>query len=438
MDEARPKTVYAREPPFSRLALLGYSGILSLGLVLGTPFWLFRIFTSGRYREGLGQRLGRLTPALREAVSGRRVIWLHAVSVGEVLAVERLIGELRQALPEHILAVSTTTGAAQKLAQQRFAELPIFFFPLDFAFAVRAYLRALQPELVILVESELWPRFLAECAWSSIPVAVVNARVSDRSFRRTKRWRGLWRRMTAGVSVFLSQGEETADRLRRLGIAPDRIQVPGNLKLDPPAAAANAMTARLEARLAGLPLIVCGSTLDGEERAVLAAWPEVLAACPKAVLLIAPRHPDRFAAVEALLQAGTFPVQRCSQLGREAPAIEPGTILLLDTLGDLASVYSLAAVAFVGGSLIPRGGHNPLEATRFGVPVLMGESYENFREIVTELLAAGAVRLVTEASLAPAFVEGLQTPRRAHRPSPESGATARTVGALLRLLEAPR
>ena len=183
------------------------------------------MLTSGRYREGLTQRLGRVPPALRQAAAGKQVIWLHAVSVGEVLAVTRLITELQAALPGWLIAVSTTTATGQAIARERLEPLgcPVFFFPLDFAFAVRPYLRALNPRLLLLVEGELWPRLLAECDRKGVPVAVVNARVSDRSFARTCKVAALWLRIGRRTSASSSsQGEETAGRLRTLGISPSK------------------------------------------------------------------------------------------------------------------------------------------------------------------------------------------------------------------------
>jgi 3-deoxy-D-manno-octulosonic-acid transferase len=421
------------------LPMAVYSFALLVGLTLSAPFWLFRMVTSGRYREGLAQRLGHVPASVRAAVTGMPVVWVHAVSVGEVLAVERLIGELRRALPGYVIALSTTTATGQRVARQRLPDLPIFFFPLDFAFAVRPRLRALQPKLVILVESELWPRMLTECERSGIPVAVVNARISDRSFRRTYPFRGLWLRMANKVTLFLPQGVETANRLSQLGIAAARIGAAGNLKFDPPRVTAqpdeNAMTRRIRSLLFGGRLVVCGSTHEGEEAMLLASWQTIRAAVPDAVLVLAPRHPERFDSVWTQIRAGRFGGFRCSHLLIDTEPIFGGLVLLLDTLGDLASFYGIASVAFIGGSLVPRGGHNPLEATRFGVPTLIGRSYENFREIVTELLPTGALRLTGQQTLAADLIAALQQPLQATAFTGQTGATQRTLAALLALLE---
>src|ERR1700757_1080987 len=202
-----------------------YSAMLLAVLVVGAPYWLVRMATSGRYRAGLPGRLGRVPESLRVAVRGRDVIWVHAVSVGEVLAAAQLVRELKTALPEWTIAVSTTTETGQRLAKQRLTDSQVFYLPLDFAFAVRRYLDVLQPGMVILMESELWPRLIVECAGRGIPVAVVNARISDRSFPRYMRLRRLWRPLLERISVFLAQSEETARRLVRIGAPAERVRV---------------------------------------------------------------------------------------------------------------------------------------------------------------------------------------------------------------------
>jgi 3-deoxy-D-manno-octulosonic-acid transferase len=315
---------------------------------------------------------------------------------------------------------------------------------LDFAFAVRACLRTLNPQLLILVEGELWPRLLCECARAGLPVAVVNARVSDRSFRRTYPLRSLWLPMARKITLFLAQSHETAERLRLLGVAESSIQTPGNLKRDPiPAnggAPPNRMARRIADSIGEARLLVCGSTHEGEEAILLAAWPTIQRELPDAMLLLAPRHPQRFTAVRALVEATGAPVLCCSQLpASQLPAgstpIPPGTVLLLDTLGDLADVYGIASAAFIGGSLVARGGHNPLEATRFTLPVFLGPSFENFREVVRDLIAARELEVVTADTLARRLVSALRSGKAEIPAAAQTGATSRTVQALLRLLE---
>ena len=397
--------------------------------------------TSGQNREGLGERVGRVPASLRRAVMGMRTVWVHAVSVGEVLAAERMIHDLQQALPGWVVAVSTTTSTGQKIARERLPGCPVFYFPLDFGFAMRRYLRVLQPSLVVLVESELWPRMLAECERSGVPVAVVNARVSDRSFRRTMPVRGLWQAMARRVTLFLAQGEETAARLRQLGVAAERIRTTGNLKYDTCEPAPTQRTADILALTGMRRLIVAASTLPGEEAMLLAAWDEVRRTDAETCLMLAPRHPVRFNEIEAMLKqrAQTTSMAVVSEAGFAVNKFETGGVILLDTLGDLASVLALASVAFIGGSLVPKGGHNPLEAARFGVPVVMGESFENFREIVTGMQAAQAIRIVAPDALGRAFEalladDGGMGERGRHFFAAQAGAVGRTVAALLELI----
>jgi 3-deoxy-D-manno-octulosonic-acid transferase len=429
------------------LILAIYSALLAAVLVLGAPWWLARMATSGRYRAGLAGRLGRIPAGLEEAVRGRSVVWLHAVSVGEVMAASELVRELGRALPEWVIAVSTTTETGQRLARERFRDSPVFYLPLDFAFVVRRYVRVLHPSLIILMESELWPNMMDVCAQESAPVAVVNARVSDRSLPRYLRLRRLWRPLLERVSLFLAQSEENARRLVRIGARAERVRVTGNLKYDVRAAGESAMTKLIAERLPnGTKVVVAGSTLEGEEKMLLEAWPRVLEAAPGAVMMLAPRRPERFAAVAGLVNESGAPVVRASELRAGEGEIVPGGVVLLDTIGDLASVYSLGTVAFVGGSLVATGGHNPLEPARFGVPVVMGESSENFREIVEAMRAEDGIRVVKPSTLTETLAallkddgEGRAVGERGRRVfDAQAGATARTVEAVLGLVKEVR
>ncbi len=412
-------------------------------LVLGSPFWLLRMFTAGKYRAGLAGRLGAVPPALREFARGRRVIWLHAVSVGEIIAAGRLIAELESALPGHRVCISTTTLTGHTLAQQRFGSQRVFYFPLDFAFIVRRYLNALAPEMVILVETEFWPNLLLQCAKRHMPVAVVNARISDRSLPRYRRLRALWRPLLGKVSLFCAQSEEDAARLRAIGAPAESVRVLGNLKFDVRSAAdEGALVAALRSQLTvGAKVLVCGSTMDTEEAALLDCLPALTAAVPALVCILAPRHPERFSTVAQLLEQRGVAFIRRSQ-GADRPL---AGVLLLDTVGELASVYALADAAFVGGSLVNAGGHNPLEPAQFGVPVVMGESYENFRGIVSAMRDAGGIEIVSRAALCSTLTALLTDTQRAAASGKagqrvflaESGATARTVAALLPLLRRP-
>jgi 3-deoxy-D-manno-octulosonic-acid transferase len=384
------------------MSMLAYSALLTLGLVLSSPWWLVRMATTERYREGLRQRLGAVPARLVEAVQGKCVVWVHAVSVGEVLAASQLVGELEASLGDGFrVVISTTTRTGQALARERFGVERVFYMPLDFAFSVRAYLRAIKPTALILMESELWPRMLHECGRGGVPVVVANARMSDRSFGRAVRMQWIWGRVVRKPALWLMQSEEDARRLIRVGAPADRVQVAGNMKYDIRAPKLSLMPEWIRRVAAGRAIFVAGSTVEGvppEEELVIGAWKQWLRDGTNALLVLAPRHPERFRAVEALLQPFRYAkASEWAALGDEGKSDSRGIeVVLLDTIGDLAAVYGIADAAFLGGSLIRRGGHNPLEPAQFGVPVVMGPSFENFRDVVAKMQAAVGIRIVQD------------------------------------------
>jgi 3-deoxy-D-manno-octulosonic-acid transferase len=438
------------------MILFFYNLALLVALVAGAPWWLWRMATTQKYREGLLERLGWARPDLAHALAARLgqerpLIWVHAVSVGEVLAVSRLVKTLDAALPGYFIAVSTTTRTGQALARERFGVDRVFYCPLDLPWAVRARLKALRPRLLVLAETEFWPNLLSGCFRRGIPVAVVNARISDRSWPRYRRLRWLWRPFLGRLSRVLAQSEIDADRLKTIGCQPERVTAAGNLKFDVRAASEAEATRLLKTLAAGLRMVVAGSTLEGEEAALLEAWPRLLAADPRLAMVLAPRHPERFGAVAGLLEkAGAAWVRRSDWPEAESLSepegalkpLNPGQIVLLDTIGELASVYSLASVAFVGGSLIPAGGHNPLEPAQFGVPIVMGPHYANFRAITEDLLGHEAVRVAAKGGLALALIALLEDSAAAKAMgergrrvfAEQAGATGRCVEAIRELL----
>jgi 3-deoxy-D-manno-octulosonic-acid transferase len=426
-----------------------YNLALLTAFVVSSPWWLWRMMTTRKYSEGLKERLGEVPAALarKRAAKDSPVIWLHAVSVGEVLAVSRLVSELDWAFPDFRLHISTTTRTGQALARERFGAGRVFYCPLDLPWAVKAYLNALKPRLLILAETEFWPNLLNSCFHRGIPVAVVNARISDRSWPRYQMLKLLWQPLLGRLGAVLAQSDVDAQRLLELGCAPDRVTVAGNLKFDVRAAEESDATLLLRALVVDLQIVVAGSTLEGEEAALLAAWPQLLATDPNLVLVIAPRHPERFGEVAELLEkSGHSWVRRSDWPVRPVYAIEPlhpGSIVLLDTIGELASVYGLAAIAFVGGSLIPAGGHNPLEPAQFGAPIVMGPSYVNFRAITDQLRAHNAIHIAPPNELAAALIDLIRNPVEANAMGErarevfvhEAGTTDRCVAALRGLLE---
>jgi 3-deoxy-D-manno-octulosonic-acid transferase len=418
-----------------------YSAALALALMVSSPYWLVQMLRRGKYRAGLAERLGRVPARLRRSAAPG-CIWVHAVSVGEVLAMAGVVREIHQRLPNRRVVVSTTTAAGQKLARERFGEANVFYFPFDFAFAIRPYLRLLRPDLAVVAETEFWPNFLRLLWETGAPVLVANARISDRSFPRYRAVRQLTRRVLANVTRFLAQSEEDKRRLIGIGAAPERVEVGGNLKFDislptPPLVVARLRSA-FSAGKAG-PILVAGSTVEGEEAQVLKAFRAVLGEFPAAVLILAPRHPERFESVGEQLARSELKFWRRSQWRDEAVA---GGVFLLDSIGELASIYALADVAFIGGSLVPRGGHNIMEAAVQGVATLVGPHTENFRDIVARFRQADAVRAVLPQDLRAALLYLLKNDaerqslgqRAAELVGRNLGATARTADEIERLL----
>ena len=414
---------------------------LGVGMLASLPYWLFQMVRHGKYRQGFAERLGQVPARLQLPAANQRVIWVHAVSVGEVLAVAGLVEELRRG-SRYRIVVSTTTDTGQGLARNRFGEASGFYFPMDFVFAIRPYLKALRPQIVVIAETEFWPNFIRLAHASGAKIAVVNARISDRSWPRYRRFHGLMRGLLANVDLFLAQTPENAARLQDIGAPPDRMRVSGNLKFDIPTPAPPAIVENLRASIktsAAGPVLVCGSTVEGEESLLLKAFENVLVQYPQAVMILAPRHPQRFPAVAALLQQMSIRFWPRSVWNGEPLN---GAVLLLDTIGELAALYALADIAFVGGGLVPRGGHNIIEPAQYGVAIVVGNHTENFRDIVSLFQSRDALRIVGPAELPLVLLELLANDaersalglRAAETMRSQIGATRRTVGELQQLL----
>jgi 3-deoxy-D-manno-octulosonic-acid transferase len=417
-----------------------YSLLLACAALLSLPWWAVQMLRLGKYRSGLAERLGRVPARLNDAQPGS--IWVHAVSVGEVLAVSQLVNDLQKQHPTRQIFVSTTTATGQKLACQRFGENRVFFMPLDFGFAVRRYLNALKPQLLVIAETEFWPNLIHLARKRQTAVAIVNARISDRSFPRYKRFKWFFGRVLAEVDLFLTQTAEDAQRLRDIGAPTERVRVSGNLKFDVRSNAQPELITGLRAAIGkDSPVIVCGSTAEGEEDPLLAAFQAVQQQFPAAVMVLAPRHPERFEKVAALISAEGFLLQRRTQWQPPQP-IRSG-IFLLDSVGELAAIYELADIAFVGGSLVPTGGHNILEPAQYGAAILVGPHIFNFREIVSIFERGGAVKTITAETFGTQLLSLLshsderQNMGRAAKDlfAKHAGATRRTLEALAPLLK---
>ena len=418
-----------------------YTFLLGLGFAFAAPFFLWRGRGTNRYTANFKERFGALPVYLN--VDSEPSIWIHAVSVGEVLASRILVEPLRRRFPKHRIFLSTSTVAGNAVARQRVHGIDgLFYAPFDFPSPVRKVLDTLRPDLLVIVETELWPNLIHEAYARGTKIALVNGRISPRSFPRYRKVRALLRGTLSKVDAFLMQAEPHAERIRLLNAPADRVKVTGNLKFDA------LETGRPKERLARIilseparPIVVAGSTVPGEEEIVLKALQTAREKVPNLGLVLAPRHPDRFSEVTALVEASGFKAARRTDL--EPGQWKAGDVLVLDTLGELASVYSLATVAFVGGSLVPQGGHNVLEVSANGVPVLTGPNIQNFQEIANEFHREGALVYVRDATELSREIVSFVTDK-ARRDEvggrgraliePNRGAMGRTVDALSALI----
>jgi len=419
-----------------------YSTLLAAVLLLGLPYWVYQMLRHGKYRVGFLERFGGV-PGHLAIPSNQPTIWVHAVSVGEVLAVSRLIEEMRARWPHHRIVVSTTTDTGQKLARTRFGPENVFYFPIDLGFAIHPYVQALRPKMVVIAETEFWPNFLRLSKRSGASIAIVNARISDRSIRGYGRLHWWLRTVIGNVDLFLAQTWQDHARLVELGAPAAKIEVTGNLKFELEPGSPPALIAHLRESFqntGATPILVCGSTVDDEEeRMLLQAFQSILASHPRAVMILAPRHPERFAVVAALLESFGIKFSRRSLWSGEPLN---GGVLLLDTIGELSAIYGLADIAFVGGSLVPKGGHNIIEPARHGVAIVVGNHTENFRDIIWLFQQQDAVRIVGPAELPLVLMELISNDverkalgqRAAEVLRSQAGATERTLQALERLL----
>jgi len=392
-----------------------YSVLMGLAALLTAPYWLIQGLRHKKYLSNLGERLGFSLPALRRLPTDRQgTIWIHAVSVGEVLSSVPLAKRLKETYPKRPLVISTTTLTGNALARERmpFADT-VFYFPFDWAFCVRKLLNAVKPAMVIVLETEIWPNFLRESRRRNIPVIFASGRISDRSFARYQKFLGLFglflRPFLSSVlrnpAAFVMQTPTDADRIHALGAPADRVKVGGNLKYDmvlpepTPLSAWLADECKLRPRW---PVIVAGSVVATEEPLALIAFGVVQGDFRNALLVLAPRKPERFVPAAEFIEESHRKFIRRSELPVPGPNLSPKpssnssgipddvTVLLLDSIGELASLYPVADGAFVGGSLVEAGGHNILEPAAFGKVPVFGPSMENFAEIAARFLQAGA------------------------------------------------
>jgi 3-deoxy-D-manno-octulosonic-acid transferase len=418
-----------------------YSLAIVLFFVVVSPYFVYQALRYRKYVGSLPQRLGVLPVSLN--LDGDESIWIHAVSVGEALTARALVDELRTRYPRLRLFMSTTTMTGQQIARSNLQHIDaVFFFPFDLGVIVRRTLRIVRPRLFIMMETELWPNLLRACHARGVRTVLVNGRISSRSYPRYRLARPVFRRVLRHLDLACMQSEESARRLVDIGIDPARVVMTGSLKFDSLETPAS-IAARGRQRVLRFfrvredrPVVIAASTLKEEEAPVLAAFERVQRQRPDALLIIAPRKPERFGEVEALAAAAGFTVARRTELPVDA---EPRTdVVVLDTIGELATLYQVATAVFVGGSLVDAGGHNILEPAVFGKPILFGPHMQNFAEIARAFLENGAAEQVTSEAELTAALTGLlsDSVRRARL-----GAAARALveanrGAKDRTLEA--
>jgi len=368
---------------------LAYSLLLSLGLIVLIPHFLFQALAHGKYIAGLRQRFGAVP-----GVDGKPVIWLHCVSVGETQAARPLAQRLRQEFPHHALVVSTITLTGQKLAQDVFNKqaASIFYFPFDWRWCVRRALKKVNPAAVLIMETELWPNFLRECKARQIPVALVNGRISRQSYRRYKLIKVFLRRVLSCLTVAVMQSETDAERLETLGMRRERLFAAGNLKFDAEVASEMGVkTEEIRSRFgidSASALLLAASTHAPEEEIILESIKQLRTTQPVR-LMIAPRRPERFNEVAALIQRSGLSWTRKTDPPDSNDANV--TVILLDTIGELPATYALAPIVFVGGSIVDHGGHNILEPAAAGAAVVTGAHTHNFHAIVDLMTEAGAI-----------------------------------------------
>src|SRR2546428_4151449 len=376
--------------------------LYNLLLLLASPVILAVLLARKRCRPGLRQRLGWLPRDLDKSRDGRPTIWVHAVSLGETTAVVPLVQELKTRYPAARVFVSTVTETGKETVLRRLAgQAEHLYFPLDFRWSVRSALRAVRPHLIVVVETEFWPNFLREASARRIPVILVNGRLSTDSFAGYRRIRPVFRRVLAAFTLCAMQTDRDVERMIQLRVEPQRVVRTGNLKYDQVAASAQAhpgQISRHALRLTGgEELFVAGSTHPGEEEAVLDCYRRLLDVAPALILVLAPRHVERAADVVRTVQScGFTAVRRTKLLGAGGAPITGPRVIILDTRGELATLYRDATLVFVGGSLVNVGGHSPLEPAVWGKAVVFGPHMDHFAEAAEQFLACGAGLMVRD------------------------------------------
>lgn len=412
-------------------------------LFVASPWVLWSAWKHGKYREGFAAKFLGQVPV---RISTRPCVWLHAVSVGEVNLLSSTLWELAALRPDVECVISTTTKAGYELAVKKYADHTVFYCPLDFSWAVNRAMRRIRPELLVLAELELWPNLIAAAKSEGVKVAIINGRLSDKSFRGYSKLKPLVAKVLRKIDVIAAQNEETAERFRELGALRSTVFSTGSLKFDGAQTDRNNNRTRELRELAKFSsddlVFISGSTQDPEEAMAVRVFQSLVPQFPRLKLVLVPRHPQRFEEVAALLAKSDLDWVRRSELA-SVPS-SPHSVLLVDTVGELGAWWGNATVGFVGGSFGSRGGQNMLEPAAYGVPTCFGPNTWNFRDIVSQLLKAEGAEVVnSEAELSAFIRRTLEDPAWANNLGErarqlvmsQQGATRRTVSLLLPLLE---
>jgi 3-deoxy-D-manno-octulosonic-acid transferase len=387
------------------MVYLLYNLLLLLSALFLVPYYLLRGLRYGKSRRGIRERLGYYSPEQLADFKKKPIIWIHAVSVGETRAAMPLLKQIRLNYPDFQILVSNVTETGHAIALEDKEIDLCLFFPFDFSWAVRRALNTVNPELIIIVETEIWPNFTRQAHQLGIPLILVNGRISDRSFPRYRAARFLLQPILDRFSAFCMQSQTDAERISALGAPDGRVENTGNLKFDHDLKDVTEEEIQQKKNQYRLPeqvaILVAGSTHDGEEKQLLAAFRQISAQIDQdLILILIPRHPERKREVQSLLKDSKFNYRLRSSLQEGDHLLSPGDVLLVDTLGEVLDFYSVADLVFVGGSLVPIGGHNLLEAALLSKPVLFGPYIHNFKEISAKLIRAGAgVRVANEQAL---------------------------------------
>jgi len=437
--------VQGKESRVNRLFSTLLNGVYLSAILVALPWLLWSAIKHGKYREGFAAKLLGCVP---RRAGTRPCIWLHAVSVGEVNLLGTLLGSLQASRPDWDFVISTTTKTGYDLARKKYVDHTVFYCPLDFSWATKRAMERVRPSLLLLAELELWPNLIQAARCGGARVAIVNGRLSDDSIRGYRQLRPLVARVLRQVDLIAAQNDETAHRFRQLGANPSSVHTTGSLKFDGAQTdRRNEKTRNLHA-LAGLAsediIFLAGSTQSPEESYAISIVQELVQDFPRLKLVLVPRHPHRFGEVAKLLDQSGLPWVRRSRFGTAQPAIRRGqTAILIDSVGELGAWWGTATAGFVGGSFGSRGGQNMLEPTAYGVATCFGPNTRNFRDIVSQLLAARGAQVVGDREALARFVRRvLEDPEWAESLGQrarelvvaQQGATARTVDLLLPLV----